>query len=162
MKKILPIILIFLISCSKETIKTEVIPNGTVNYIIEGDSTQIVDSSSLSVAEWIYIPTPVKGYALQAYYAKPDRELSYKILFFIETEKIETGRRYSDGVTGSILKNNTDYASTKDLSDTYIRINITKQNGETLTGTFTATLRNLNTNEPVEISGSFDNVKLTE
>lgn len=164
MKKILPIALIFLISCGKETTKPEVIPDGTVNYTIEGDSIHIVDSSSFSIAKWIFVDVPptTKGYGLQAYYAKPGGEILYKVSFFIETDKIETGRVYSDGVTGSILRNSTDYASTKELPGTYIRIDVNKQKDQTLTGTFTATLKNLNTNEFVEISGSFDNVKLTE
>ena len=161
MKRILPLAFIFLIACNKESIKST--PNGSVKYTIEGDVIQIADSSSLSVAKWIHSTTPTKGYALQAYYAKPGGEVSYMVSFYIITDKkIETGHTYSDEVSGSILRNITDYASTKDLQNTYINIYFGKQNGQTLTGTFTGTLKNLNTNELVEISGEFNNVKIIE
>lgn len=162
MKRLLPIAFIILISCSKESTKPESKPGGIVSYTIEGDSIQIVDSSSRSVAKWVYSNGLSQGYGLRAYDAKPGGEVLYMISFFIETDKIETGRGYSDGVTGTILRNNTDYASTKGLEGTYIRIYISKKQDQTLTGTFTATLKNLNTNEFVDISGSFDNVRLTQ
>lgn len=162
MKRLLPLALVFLIACSKQSTKPQPKVNGIVNYTIEGDSIQIVDSASQSVAKWIYESTPVKGYAMQAYYAKPGGEVSYMISLFIATDNIQIGGPYTSGVTGSILRNSTDYASTKELPGTYIRIDINEQKDQALTGTFTATLKNLNTNEFVEISGSFDNVKITE
>lgn len=160
MKRILPLAFIFLIACNKENVNHQPKVNGIVKYAIEGDSMQIIDSTSRSVARWIYSTTPSKGYALQAYNTKPGGEVSYLISFFIETDKIETGHNYSQEVTGSILRNNTDYASTKELQGTYINIFISRQQGQTLSGTFTGKLKNLNTKKLTDISGTFDNLKL--
>jgi len=162
MKIILPFAFIFLSACNKELTKPQPKTNGIVKYAIEGDSIQIIDSASHSVAKWIYSTAPSKGYALQAYYAKPGGDVQYMISFYIKTDKIETGHHYSEEVTGTILRNSTDYASTKDLESTYIKIDINKQQDQTLSGTFTGILKNLNTNEFAEISGMFENLKLTE
>ena len=160
MKKLLPFAFIFLIACKKESVKS--LPNGIVKYNIEGSSTQIVDSTSNSVARWIFLTTPSKGYALQAYLSDPGGEVSTMISLFIETDKLQPNQNYSQEVTGDILRNNTDYASTKDLDSTSIKINISKLENQTISGTFLANLKNLNTNELVEFTGSFDNVKLMQ
>lgn len=160
MKRFLPFAIIFIIACNKESIKTN--QEGIVKYTIGGDVLQIVDSASDSQAKWIYSSSSSKGYGLQAYVAQPGGSVLYMISFFIETDKIEINHPYLQEVTGTILKNNTDYASTKDIVGTYIRINISQQQNKTLTGTFIGTLKNLNTNELVEISGSFSNVKIIE
>jgi hypothetical protein len=160
MRKLLPFAFILIIACNKETLNPESNSKGIVNYTIGGDTLQIVDSGSTSVAEWIYSTNPSKGYGMQAYYTKPGGEVSYGILFYIKTNKIETGQNYSSEVTGTILRNNTDYASTENLEGTSISIHFSKQNNETLTGKFTGILKNLDTNELVEISGAFDHVRL--
>jgi hypothetical protein len=158
MKRFLPFAIIFLIACNKQFIKTN--QEGIVKYTIGGEALQIVDSASGSQAKWIYSPSPSKGYGLQAYVTQPGGSVLYMISFFIETDKIEINHVYLQEVTGTIFKNTTDYASTKDIVGTYIRINISQQQNKTLSGTFTGTLKNLNTNELVEISGSFSNVTI--
>jgi hypothetical protein len=59
MKRILPFVFIVLIGCSKESIKPEPISDGVVNYTIDGDSIQIIDSASRSVAKWSYFPSVI-------------------------------------------------------------------------------------------------------
>jgi hypothetical protein len=160
MRKLLPFTFILLVACNKQSVNTESKSNGIVNYTIAGDSIHIVDSASTSVAEWIYSTDPSKGYALQAYYAKPGGEVLYMISFYIKTDKIETGHDYSNEVSGTILRNSLNYASTETLDSTWISIRFNKQNNETLTGTFTGRLKNVDNNKLVEISGSFDDVRL--
>jgi hypothetical protein len=82
------------------------------------------------------------------------------ISFYIKTDKIETGHDYSNEVSGTILRNSLNYASTETLDSTWISIRFNKQNNETLTGTFTGRLKNVDNNKLVEISGSFDDVRL--
>jgi hypothetical protein len=158
MRKLLLFAFIFLAACNKESLNHK--SNGSVNYTIEGDTIQIADSASGSEAKWTYLNNPSNGYALEAYYAKPGGEVLYTILFYIKTNTIETGRNYSPEVTGTILKNSTDYASTQDIEGTSITIQFNKQKDQTLTGKFTGTLKNLTTNEFVEVSGAFGHVRL--
>lgn len=160
MKKLLPFAFILLVACNKESLNRQSNPKGMVNYTIAGDTIQIIDSASTSVARWIYSTNPTEGYAMQAYYAKPGGEVSYSILLYIKTDKIETGHKYSTEVTATIFRNNTDYASTDDLEGTSISIDFSKQNDETLTGKFTGTLKNLDNNNLTEMSGTFDDVRL--
>ena len=160
MKKLLPLAFLYTIACKKESVKS--IPNGIVKYNIEGSSTQIVDSTSNSIARWIFQTTPSKGYALQAYLSDPGGEVSTMISLFIGTDNLQPNQNYSQEVTGDILRNNTDYASTNDLDSTSIKIDISKLENQTISGTFSANLKNLNTNELVEVTGSFDNVKLMQ
>jgi len=162
MKRLLPLVFIILISCGKDSTNPESKPDGIVNYFIEGDSMHIVDSASNSGAKWIYSNGVSEGYGLQAYYAKPGGEVLYMLSFFIETDKIEAGRNYVDGVTGTILRNDTDYASANGMQDTYIIIYVSKKQDNTLSGRFKARLQNLNTHEFFDVSGSFENVKLIQ
>ena len=158
MKRLIPFVLLLSAACTKESVRPQT--NGIVKYGIEGDTVEIVDSSSHSVAQWIYSSSPSKGYGLKAYNSTPDGKISYMILFYIETDKIEPNHNYLKEVSGSILRNSTDYVSGKDLEGTYILLTISKLQDQNLSGKFTGNLKNLNTNELVEISGTFDNVKL--
>lgn len=158
MRKLLLFAFILLAACNKESLNHK--SNGSVNYTIEGDAIQIVDSASGSEAKWTYLNNPSNGYALEAYYAKPGGEVLYRILFYIKTNTIATSRNYSAEVTGTILRNSTDYVSTQDIEGTSITIQFNKQKGQTFTGKFTGTLKNLTTNEFVGVSGAFDHVRL--
>jgi hypothetical protein len=160
MKKLLPFAFILLAACNKESLHPESKSNGIVNYTIAGDTIQIVDSASSSVAKWIYSTNPSTGFGLQASYAKPGGEVSYMISFYIKTNTIETGHNYSDEVTGTILRNSMVYACTQNLESTFISIRFNKQENQTLTGEFTGILKSLSTNKFVEISGTFDDVRL--
>ena len=158
MRKLLLFAFILLAACNKDSLNQK--SRGSVNYTIEGDTIQIVDSASGSEAKWTYLNNPSNGYALQAYYEKPGGEVLYRIQLYIKTNTIETGRNYSAEVTGTILRNSTDYVSTQDIEGTSITIQFKEQKDQTLTGKFTGTLKNLTTNDFVEISGTFDHVRL--
>lgn len=158
MRKLLLFAFILLAACNKESLNHK--SNGSVNYTIEGDTIQIVDSASGSEAKWTYLNNPSNGYALEAYYAKPGGEVLYRIPFYIKTNTIATSRNYSAEVTGTILRNSTEYVSTQDIEGTSITIQFNKQKDQTLTGKFTGTLKNLTTNEFVGVSDAFDHVRL--
>jgi hypothetical protein len=90
----------------------------------------------------------------------PGGEIHDMISIFIKTAQLKTGYAYSNDVSGSILRNNAENAVTASLPETYIRITISEHSGNKLSGTFTAHLKNLNTNEYYDADGEFKNVAL--
>ena len=160
MKTVLLAALIFLISCNKDDSTRIVKSIGVVNYTIQDSAITITDTTSGSRAIWISPDDISKGYGLRAYNSVPGGEIHDMILLFIKTTDLKKGYNYSAEVSGSILRNNQKNVVAKDLPGTSITINISEQSGNELSGTFTAHLKNLSTNEYFDASGEFKNVEL--
>jgi len=82
------------------------------------------------------------------------------VSIFIKTDQLKTGYQYSQEVSGSILRSNVENVATDELPETYIRIIISKQSDNKLSGTFTAHLKNINTNEYFDAKGDFKYVAI--
>jgi hypothetical protein len=160
MKTVLLAALIFLISCNKDHSTTLTKSIGVVNYTIQDSAITITDTTVGSKAIWIPPNNISKGYGLQAYNSIPGGEIHDMILIFIKTTQLKKGYNYSTEVSGSILRNHQENVASQDLSETYININITEQSDNQLSGTFTARLKNLSTNEYFNAAGDFKNVEL--
>jgi hypothetical protein len=160
MKTILLAALIFLISCSKDHSTPITKSIGVVNYTIQDSAIKITDTTVGSKAIWIPPDNITKGYGLQAYNSIPGGEIHDMISIFIKTTHLKKGYNYSAEVTGSIFRNNQENVATQNLSETYIRIYISEQSNNQLSGTFTSHLKNLSTNKYFDASGDFKNVEL--
>ena len=160
MKTVLLAAFIFLISCNKNHSTTITKSTGVVNYTIQDSAITITDTTAGSRAIWIPPDTISKGYGLRAYNSIPGGEIHDMILIFIKTTQLKKGYNYSTEVSGSILRNHQENVASQDLSETYIRINITEQSDNQLSGTFTSHLKNLSTNKYFDASGDFKNIEL--
>lgn len=159
MKKLLFAALIFFVSCDKDNTTATKSP-GIVVYTFQDSTITISDTTAGCKAIWILTHNVSEGYGLQAYNAVPGGEIHDKISIFIKAAQLKTGYQYSKDVSGTILRNNAENAATADLPQTYIRIAISEFSGNKLSGTFTAHLKNLNTNKYYDAAGEFKNVAL--
>jgi hypothetical protein len=159
MKKLLFAAFIFVIACNKDHPTATKSP-AVVHYSFHDSAITITDTTAGSKAIWVLTRTVSKGYGLEAYNSISGGEIHDMISIFIKTGQLKTGYQYSSEVNGSILRNSGDNPATEDLPETYIRITITDQSNNKLSGTFTAHLKNLNTNEYYDASGDFKNVPI--